>query len=223
VFDVEAVMRRSLALVIPILALTAVSPGYAVSTRRKDACPPARSHPVASDAQAQVYVAARPTRVLGCVYGSKHSYWLGGPPVSDADFSSERADFTIGGTFVAFEASTFRDFPGPNLPQSEQRVVVESLRTGRVLHRVPAGSSTHDRVGFGSITTLLVKSDGAAAWIVGNGLGDVHSTAYEVAAVDGTGSRVLAESSEIEPKSLALAGSRLYWTQGSKVMSATLN
>jgi hypothetical protein len=210
-------------LLIPILALTAASPGYAAGIRRKDACSPGRSHPVAADAQAQVYVAAKPTRVLGCVYGSEHSYWLGGPPVNDAEFGAERVDFTLGGTFVAFEASTFRDYPEPNLPHSEQRVVVESLRTGRVLYRVPAGSSNHNRVGFGSITSLLVKNDGAAAWIVGNGLGDLPSTAYEVGAVEANGSRLLAESSEIEPKSLALAGSTLYWTQGGKAMSASLN
>jgi hypothetical protein len=215
-------MRRSLALAIPILALAAASPGYAAGRHRKDACPPGESHPIAADAQAEVYVAARPPRVLGCVYGSNRTYWLGGPPVNDAEFGAERADFTLGGTFVAFEASIFRDFPG-KLPQSEQRVVVENLRTGRVLYRVPAGTSTHNRVGFGSITALLVKGDGAAAWIVGNGLGDLPSTAYEVGSVEANGSHLLAESSEIEPKSLALAGSTLYWMQGGKPISATLN
>jgi hypothetical protein len=142
--------------------------------------------------------------------------------VNDARFGAERSDFALDGTFVAFEASMFRDFP-EGLPQSEQRVVVENLRTGRVLYRVPAGTSTSNRVGFGSITALLVKGDGAAAWIAGNGLGDLPSTAYEVGSVEANGSHLLAEGSEIEPHSLALAGSTLSWTQGGKAMSAALN
>ena len=206
-----------------LVFLAAAPGGYAAGQHRRNTCAGGQSHVIAADAQAQVYEASKPSRILGCIYGSKDIYWLGGPAVYDAGGGGERADFTLGGTLVAFEASNFRDFPGPNLPQSEQRVVVEDLRTGRVLYRVPAGASGPTRVGFGSIKALLVKSDGSAAWIVGNGLGDTASTAYEVGVVDASGSRVLAESSEIEPLSLALAGSTLYWTQGGKAMSAALN
>jgi hypothetical protein len=41
--------------------------------------------------------------------------------------------------------------------------------------------------------------------------------------VDKNGSRLLASSTEIDPSSLALAGSTLYWTQGGKSMSSPLN
>jgi hypothetical protein len=216
-------MRRSLALVIPVLTLLGASSGYAASRRQQRmTCPPAHTRAIAANAQAQVYEATKPPQTFGCVYGSRHAYWLGGPPVYDARGGSERSDFTLGGTFVAFEASTFRDFP-EGLPASEHRVVVENLRTGRVLYRVPAGVSSPARVGFGLVTTLLVKSDGAAAWIVGNTEGDSPATTYEVGAVDGQGSRVLGESSEIEPHSLAIAGNSLHWTQGGKAMSTTLN
>jgi len=45
---------------------------------------------------------------------------------------------------------------------------------------------------------------------------------YEVRAVDKTGSRLLASGGDIDPTSLALAGSTLYWTQGSLPFSAQL-
>jgi len=68
--------------------------------------------------------------------------------------------------------------------------------------------------------TIVAKSDGAVAWIVES---RTYEDGYQVHAVDRTGSRLLAVCSDIEPHSLALAGSILRWTQGGKPMSASLN
>ena len=71
---------------------------------------------------------------------------------------------------------------------------------------------------------MVVKSDGAVAWIAENEIGPPHGPPeYEVNAVDKTGNRTLAAGTDIAPSSLALAGSTLYWTQGGKPMSAPLN
>jgi hypothetical protein len=114
-------------------------------------------------------------------------------------------------------------FPPPAGFQ-EWKVVVENLRTGRVLHKVPTGTSSPGAVGIGPVVSLVVKSDGAVAWIVENEIPARHVPAeYEVHAVDKTGNRLLASGSDIDPHSLALAGSTLYWTQGGKPMSAPLN
>ena len=67
---------------------------------------------------------------------------------------------------------------------------------------------------------IVVKSDGAVAWIVRT---DPEEGMYQVHALDQTGSRVLSTGSDIAPSSLALAGSTLYWTQGGEPHSATLN
>jgi hypothetical protein len=64
---------------------------------------------------------------------------------------------------------------------------------------------------------IVVKSDGSVAWIVES------SSEYQVRAVDKSGSRVLSSGTNIDPHSLALAGSTLYWTQGGKPKSAMLN
>jgi hypothetical protein len=75
-------------------------------------------------------------------------------------------------------------------------------------------------VGIGATAAIVVKSDGAVAWIVET---RQEEGTYEVHAVDKAGSRLLASGADIDPSSLALAGSTLYWTQGGKPMSASLN
>jgi hypothetical protein len=113
--------------------------------------------------------------------------------------------------------------------REENEIIVRNVATGAVLHRLPTGSPAtppkYRDVGIGPATALVVKRDGAVAWIVEiveeSASGAVVT--YQVHAVDSTGSRVLAASSEIEPESLALAGSTLYWMQGGKPQSATLN
>ncbi|MGH9918717.1 MAG: hypothetical protein ACRD6W_07610 [Nitrososphaerales archaeon] len=91
-----------------------------------------------------------------------------------------------------------------------------------MLHKAPTGAREPPRKGFvgdGSATAIVVKSDGAVAWIT-----DTVQTKdrYQVHTLDRTGERVLAVGSDIAPHSLALAGSTLYWTQGGKPFSASL-
>jgi hypothetical protein len=75
-------------------------------------------------------------------------------------------------------------------------------------------------VGRGFTYSIVVKSDGAVAWIVASG---VARGGNQVRVVDRSGSRVVASGTDVDPQSLALAGSTLYWTQGSKPFSTTLN
>ncbi|HEY3760059.1 MAG TPA: hypothetical protein VGL37_09870 [Solirubrobacteraceae bacterium] len=101
-------------------------------------------------------------------------------------------------------------------------VVVRNLRTGRVIREVPTGTLSTPKpgwVGIGPTTGIVLKSDGAVAWIAETGF----PMNYEVHAVDNNGSRVLATGSDIDPSSLALADETIYWTAGSTAMSAPLN
>lgn len=194
-------------------------------------CPPGHSHLITADTQAQVYL--RPegsgpsgyesTEIFGCTYAGKRSYALGGPPGYSSRGGGELTHYTLAGSILAYEAYGELTFPPPAGFQ-EWKVVVENLRTGRVLHKVPTGTSSPGAVGIGPVVSLVVKSDGAVAWIVENEIPARHVPAeYEVHAVDKTGNRLLASGSDIDPHSLALAGSTLYWTQGGKPMSAPLN
>lgn len=100
-------------------------------------------------------------------------------------------------------------------------MVVRNLRIGQILHRTPTGAKNHPKfVGDGPTTAIVVKADGAVAWTTDTVQSEDR---YQVHALDKTGERTLAVGSNIDPRSLALAGSTLYWTQGGKSESAVLN
>ncbi len=192
-------------------------------------------HLVVADAQAQVYkapaIASLPEYLdfIGCAYVQAKSYNLGIPPAygSPSGVGGTRL-YTLRGTIVAFEKFlTFNLEPGTRYVNE---IVVRDLRNGRFLHRLPtdtfaASPKSEGDFGAGEAGAMVVKSDGAVAWIA-----DIVEDAmpkdlitYQVHAVDKNGSRVLASGPSIEPSSLALAGSTLYWTQGGEPMSSVLN
>jgi hypothetical protein len=228
-------MRRVAICTATVLALllaggpASAARGHKMPTR----CPPGHSHLITADTQAQVYLRPegsgppgdfQPEEIFGCAYGAKRLYALGGPPGFSSQGGGELTHYTLAGVVLAYESFGLTDFPGPGLPERQRHVVVTNLRTGRMLQRVPTGTSSPSSVGVGPVVTLVVKSDGAVAWIAGNTKeADEHATSYEVHAVDRTGNRLLASGAEIDPHSLALAGSTLYWTQGGKPASAVLN
>jgi hypothetical protein len=209
-------------------------------------CPPAHAHVLRSDRQAVVYEGVGPgseTRekpgggserdkvqflgIRGCARGFRRSYELGPPPSGEGSAGHESGGGTrneaLGGAMVAYEKSVH----GCGLDESECSgkfiVLVRNLSTGRIVHKVPTGTPlqpTPGYVGVGETTAIVVKSDGAVAWITEDWLGE---SGYQVHALDSTGSRVLASNRDIEPHALGLRGSELYWVQGGKRMSAVLN
>jgi hypothetical protein len=216
-----------------IASLLAVAATSAASGARKRApCPPQHIELIAGDTQAAVYL--RPegngngrgpehSQFFGCVYAGKRAFSLSdGPPTISSQGGSENSEFTLAGAFLAYEHLWFTSYPESGVPASEQYVVVEDLRTGRVLHKVPTGTNGPDTVGVGPVRSLVLKRDGAVAWIA-ESLQERHAVIYEVHAVDANGSRLLAAGSEVEPASLALAGSTIYWTEGGKPVSAPLS
>jgi hypothetical protein len=207
-----------------VLTATAATSSARTGPKAQARCPPGHTHPVTADAQAQVYqvFSPEPAEIFGCAYGDRHAYFLGGPDVSDAEGGGDETHYTLGGANVAFESGRFRDFPAQGQPGAEYYVQVENLRTGRRIDKVPTGTSSAGQVGFGPVVTLIVKSDGAVAWIAENGLEREPAMSFEVHALDKTRSRLLASGPGIDPHSLALTGSTLYWTQGGKPMSTSL-
>jgi hypothetical protein len=188
---------------------------------------------VLADSQAEVYLAPEEAALpeflgfYGCSYEDKRSYLLGSPPEGSSSGETGIRRETLAGSIVAFEGGSASTYYG-----TDWLIVVRDLRNGKVLHSVPTGTPIHPEpprtedgitrqdVGVGPATAVVVKSDGAVAWIVET---DREEGYYQVHVLDGSGSRVLAEGPEIAPASLALVGSTLYWTQGGKPFSATLN
>ncbi len=108
--------------------------------------------------------------------------------------------------------------------QPETLIRLYSLRTGRRVksyaaqQRDPAAvvSDASHRV-----TDLEVTSRGELAWIARNP--SSSNPVVEVHAADHRGERVLEASAQVEEGSLAVEGSRLYWTSGGMPQSAQLS
>jgi hypothetical protein len=220
-----------------VICVSLISTRSVAATRHHTApskCLPGHRQILAADAQAQVYTRQRRVRVanratpeiairtltdaVACAYGQRRTYDLGkvfgcergevGEPEECGGVDQE----VVAGPTVAYELRT----PGPF---NDSFVIVRDLRTGRILHREPTGAGKGESEGIGATKALVVKSDGSVAWTV-----KVYENAvYEVHAADTTGSRMLASGADIDPTSLALAGSTIYWTQGGRPYSATLN
>jgi hypothetical protein len=238
-------MRRITVAVIPmLLLLLAVVPASYANTSHKviPTCPPAGAHVLLADAQAAIYTihelrieriegrrkASPIIATRGCDASSKHSFrlhWEFANAGSAEHGSPIPPNLTLDGSFVAYEesfteVSRYNEFSSKEYVE-EWHVIVRNLLTGQILHRAPTGAKSHPKfVGDGPTVAIIVKADGAVAWITDT----VQSeNRYQVHALDGTGERILAVGSNIESNSLALAGSTLYWTQGGVSASALLD
>src|ERR1700761_7697214 len=143
-------MRRMVVVAISLLAPLSVASADAASVRHKATAMCRLAHPgqLAANPHAQLYVAPEPHSdslenpgVYGCVYGHRPVF-LGG---RSGDLSSEGGEgithAKLAGSVAAYEAFFIGGYEG----RVERRVVVRSLRSGRVLRRVPDGiSPTHD-------------------------------------------------------------------------------
>jgi hypothetical protein len=195
-------------------------------------CPPKNEGIVVADAQAIVYKATTIVyepeehkfvkglqEIFGCAR-EKRAYHFGSPPYGGTEGPGGVGPIVLAGAVVAYDIGESSRFPLP-MGREDNEILVRNLRTGKLLHRMPNGSPAEPGdVGLGETAAIVVKNDGSVAWIVraGRALGSI-----QVRSADKTGEHLLAASPEIAPESLALAGSTIYWTQGGKPMSATLN
>jgi hypothetical protein len=201
-----------LLLALLVLAAPAGATGIHAKAASKPRCLPAHVRVVTADAQAAVYLAPEDPDypeflgVYGCSYKAKRSYLVGNvPSTAGGPGNGEGVELeALAGPVVADWYAAARGY-----------IEVRDLANGRVLHRLFESSEEV----IGPVWGLVVKSDGAVAWLSE----PVAGGPYQVHAVDKAGSRVVAEGEEIEPHSLALAGSTLYWTEAGKPMSTTLN
>jgi hypothetical protein len=199
-------------------------------------CPAKTSRVITADSQAQLYLALEPPEkssmvVFGCAFRSKRTYVLGEPfpRVGSSSGVDGIALETLSGDMVAYELA----YGGQNA--SSWVVDVFDLRTGRLVYNVPTGEPKTPLTGelgenglpvtsrgTGPATAIVLKSDGSVAWIAENDALSTSGKYYEVHALDKSGSRVVAAGTDVEPESLALAGSMLYWTQNGVAASTIL-
>jgi len=176
----------------------------------QSACAPKGRGAVAADRYGQLWVqGADQTEMWGCLYGHRpHDLYrfVGG---SGWAFTSP----LVSGQVAAFEAA-LSDSDGPNY----DIVVVVNLATGRQIKRVADGDGPGGD-GIGQLESMVLKPDGAVAWIAPTGY---MNSVNQVYVDDAAGYRMLASGTSIAGGSLALAGSTIYWLQGGVAQSARL-
>jgi hypothetical protein len=192
-------------------------------------CAPRHVKILVSNAQVQVYEGPDRNReglpaIYGCARSRHRSYVLGEPLLVSSSGGGGIRDETLAGTMVAYEEISANELPEGG-SENSWSMLVRNLRTGRWMHRVLTGVTRVPKdEGVGPLTTLVLKPDGSVAWIASvAGLSGYVPPEYEVHALDKSGSRLLVSGTEIDPRSLALKGSVLSWTQTGKLFSTVLN
>lgn len=163
--------------------------------------------------------------VYGCVYGGKR-YVLGVVPEGGHEEGPPRARHVVlAGSMVAYESGEYGPAEVGGGEEEHTYVIVGNLKTVQFVHKVPSGVPQvpvgKNDVGAGAVRAIVLKADGAVAWIAEEEY-DYPRISFQVRALDRKGERLLALGEDIAPGSLALAGSTVYWTQEGKPHSASL-
>jgi hypothetical protein len=106
---------------------------------------------------------------------------------------------------------------------ASSQVVVRDLADGKVLMSHPAISHVPGPESFESVRVIVVKRDGAVAWIAAVSSIGHPSSLFEVHRGDRQGHALLDSGARIVPRSLRLHGSTITWTDAGMPRSATLS
>jgi len=176
--------------------------------RRAPLCLP-RPGTTASDGFGQVWADDDSGDIWGCAYGHHRVHLL--ENLGDAPFE----DFGVvamGGRFVAAEGWA----GDPDSGYVWDYICVFDVLDG---HRLACFGSANGPRGYGGgpVGSMVVKPDGATAWIAepnwNNVPNQVKYGADEVYVDDAHGYRMVASGTGIAAGSLALEGNRIYWVQ----------
>jgi hypothetical protein len=96
------------------------------------------------------------------------------------------------------------------------------LRSGRVLRSSSANLLPSAPESFASASDLVVRADGALAWISTTSSIVRHGSSTEVDRVDGRGTRMLDHGTGVVTGSLRLSGARLSWKRAGRRYASDL-
>lgn len=177
------------------------------------ACGPKGATTLAASRVARVYVTAN--RVYGCSRRGTRTFLLGQRATC---IQAVRVDpVVVAGTFAAYGSERC------GVDTGNTEVIVRRMSDGKTL-RSAAATSPPGVESFQSVGSLVLKRDGAVAWIGrGSSIG-LHTHKTEVYKADRHGSVQLLDAGvAIRSGSLVLNGSRLSWKHGDTLRHATLS
>jgi hypothetical protein len=175
-------------------------------------CGPASAHTLAIDSVARVYDSGG--TVYGCVRGASASRRLG-----SAQFcirSARVAPVALAGETVAYGLETC------GVDTGFGNVVVRRLSDGRQLRSLAATTNPLPPESYQRVDSLVVKTDGAVAWIGVASSIVRRGEGVEVHRADKRGAAELDSGTAVDKGSLRLRGSTLTWSHAGAVRSATL-
>lgn len=212
-------MRLRCAAFVGLIALTACgsSSGRAsqrsVTSAASGRCGPAAAQTLTADRVARVYESG--ANVYGCATAAGRSFLLG---ASARTIREGRAGpFALAGTDVAYGYTRY------GVDTVAAQVIVRDLASGRQVRSEPP-TSQPPRVEFAqSIEAIVVKADGAVAWVGESGSVMSRSRDVEVDRADRRGLARLDSGPGVEAGSLKLHGSTIRWRHGARERSAKLD
>jgi hypothetical protein len=177
------------------------------------ACGPAGAQTLAVDRVARVYQSGG--NVYGCFTTTGHTYVLGASARSIRE--GRAGPIALAGRYVAYGYARF------GVDTVSATVVVRDLGNGRQVRSGPATTKPVGPEFFQSVASIVVKADGAVAWIGQSGSIIRHgSSEIEVDKADAHGISLLDSGSGIDPRSLRLHGSAVSWRRSGRSRSASL-
>jgi hypothetical protein len=186
---------------------------FASAASARGSCQPAGSHAVFANRSVRVYRLG--SRYFGCLYRVRRSVRLRAPgPSAPGDRPPRFQAFRTAGNFLAY---VYNDY-AVDSTGDDWSLYIESvnLRARRFVHQARATRTPGcfaDLV-VPNVSSLVLKSDGAMAWIQ-------HSCTPDSAfAADRAGTRPLGDA---DPRSMTLHGSTLNWANGGIPETDTLD
>lgn len=201
-------LRRGVLVALVALAACGSSSGMAAPAR----CGPSEARTLAADRVARVYYSGG--AVYGCTGGGRKSYRLGASARSIRE--GRVGPVALAGAAVAYGLSRF------GVDTVSAQVVVRNLSDGSRLHSEPATIRPPGPEHFQSVAAVVVRADGAVAWIGQGGSLVRRGGDVEVGKADAHGRALLDSGSGIDQRSLGLRGSSVTWRHGGATRSARL-
>jgi hypothetical protein len=208
-------MRQRLMIGCAVLGTAACGSAASTAGSKSKArhCGPSGAHTLVSGRQGRVY--ERGGGVFGCAFGSGSGHRLGA--VSRSLVEPTVGPIAIAGTVVAYGSKTF------GTDTATVMVDVRRLTSGRFLHARPALTQPVRPESFQTVSSVVVASDGAVAWIGSAESGPSRNRMdVEALEIDASGERVLDSGAGVDPSSLRLNGSRLTWMDSGASRDAEL-
>jgi hypothetical protein len=217
-------LAASFAVVVASGALTSTMvSGTAVAARRA-VCPTRRHvHVVKHDLRAEVYQGYY-GELKGCSFATGRPYPLGPYFGVSSQGGGGVSTLVLAGNYVAYQLA-YLPFEAEQSDPTSWYIVVRDLRSGRIVHKEPTGTSSEPaEIGLNEAASLVVSDTGAVAWIVINRQTSCQTKperhCAQVHAIDQDGARVVAEAPAeefgtpgINVESLRLRGQTLSWLQ----------